>query len=137
MTHPQKRWRGNAFDCRFRYSPSTTGTAKDNPVMSTVLWSTCRSIAMDTDLEEMSRDQLIAEVRKLRAAIRKHRDSSGHELCWHHPDLWALLPEKTDPVPVVPEWAQFLRGCIRYRQSLDKQAPDAPRTSTPYDEDNA
>jgi hypothetical protein len=92
---------------------------------------------MDTDLATMSLNQLIAEVQKLRAGIRKHRDSSGHDLCWHHPDLWALLPEKTDPVPVVPEWPQFLRGCIRYRQSLDLQAPRAPRTSQSYSDDDA
>ena len=88
---------------------------------------------MDDDLFQMSGEELIAEVRKLRAGIRKHRDSSGNDLCWHHPDLWALLPEKTDPVPAVPEWPQFMRGCIHYRQSLDKQAPDAPRTKDEFD----
>jgi len=88
---------------------------------------------MDTDLEGMSRDQLIEEVRKLRHGIREHRDASGHELCWHHPALWGLLPEKTDPVPAVPSWPQFLRGCLRYRQSLDEQAPGAPRTHEPYE----
>lgn len=84
---------------------------------------------MDDDLEQMSRDRLIAEIRRLRNGIRKHRDSSGHELCWHHPALWGLLPEKTDSLPVVPEWPQFLRGCLRYRESLDVQAPNAPRTT--------
>ena len=83
---------------------------------------------MDEDLAGMSREQLIDEARKLRAGIRTHRDSTGHDLCWHHPDLWGLLPERTDPVPAVPDWPQFLRGCIRYRESLDEQAPDAPRT---------
>ena len=87
---------------------------------------------MGTDLEQMSREQLIEEVKKLRQAIRQHRDSSGHALCWHHPALWGLLPEKTDPVPVVPEWPQFIQGCVRYRQSLDEQAPDAPRTKASY-----
>ena len=87
---------------------------------------------MDTDLEGMSRDQLIEEVRKLRQGIREHRDASGHELCWHHPALWGLLPERTDPVPSVPSWPQFLRGCLRYRQSLDEEAPGAPRTNEPY-----
>jgi hypothetical protein len=87
---------------------------------------------MDEDVADMSKEQLIAEVKKLRAAIREHRDSSEHELCWHHPALWALLPEKTDPLPVVPEWPQFMRGCIAYRQSLDRQLPAAPRTSKPY-----
>ena len=90
---------------------------------------------MDTDLEAMSRDELISEVRKLRNGIRRHRDSSGHDLCWHHPGLWGLLPEKSDPIPVVPEWPQFLEGCVRYRSSLGKQAPGAPRTSRPYDKD--
>jgi hypothetical protein len=87
---------------------------------------------MDADLSDMSRAQLVAEVSRLRDGIRKHRDSTGQELCWHHPALWALLPETTDPVPVVPEWPEFMRGCVRYRQSLDDQAPQAPRSSEPY-----
>lgn len=87
---------------------------------------------MDTDLPDLSRDQLIAEVTRLRAAIRAHRDSTGHELCWHHPKLWALLPEPASTVPTVPEWPIFLRGCIRYRQSLDEQLPQAPRTSEDF-----
>ena len=36
---------------------------------------------------------------KLRAGIRAHRDSTGHELCWHHPALWGLLPEGTPRRP--------------------------------------
>ena len=84
---------------------------------------------MDTDLNALSREELIAEVKKLRAGIRAHRDSTGHELCWHHPQLWGLLPEKTDPQPVVPDWPQFLEGCLKYRRSLDQQLPDAPRTN--------
>jgi hypothetical protein len=88
---------------------------------------------MDEDVEQMSREQLVAEVKRLRRGIRQHRDSTGHELCWHHPDLWGLLPEATDPMPAVPAWPQFLQGCIRYRQSLDTQAPTAPRTSEPFD----
>jgi hypothetical protein len=89
---------------------------------------------MDDDLEQMSREQLVTEVRKLRRGIRQHRDSSLHELCWHHPALWGLLPEKTDPVPEVPEWPQFLQGCLKYRQSLDEQAASAPRSTEPYKE---
>ena len=88
---------------------------------------------MDEDVSGMSRNELEAEVRRLRSGIREHRDATLHELCWHHPRLWGLLPEKTDPVPVVPEWPQFLEGCIRYRRSLDEQAPDAPRSSEPYE----
>ncbi len=86
----------------------------------------------DADLNALSRDELVEEVMRLRNGIRIHRDSSGHELCWHHPQLWALLPGSTDPVPEVPEWPQFLRGCIRYRQSLDDQLPDALRFTDEY-----
>ena len=64
--------------------------------------------------------------------IRAHRDSTGHDLCWYHPALWGLLPEKQDPLPTVPTWPEFLRGCVRYRQSLDEQARDAPRSAQPY-----
>jgi hypothetical protein len=46
---------------------------------------------MDEDLADLDRDTLVSEVKRLRNAIREHRDSSGHELCWHHPRL---------PIPV-------------------------------------
>ena len=88
---------------------------------------------MDEDLDGMSRDALAQEVRKLRAAIRTHRDSTGHDLCWHHPAMWALLPEKIDPAIAVPPWPRFMRGCIRYRQSLDDQASAAPIHDKEFD----
>jgi hypothetical protein len=83
----------------------------------------------DEDLEQRTRDELLAEVKRLRAGIRRHRDSTGHELCWHHPQLWGLLPEKVDPDLAVPAWPQFLRGCLRYRESLDAQLPNVPRVT--------
>jgi hypothetical protein len=88
---------------------------------------------MDQDLEHLDRAALIAEVKRLRTGIRQHRDSSGHELCWHHPQLWGLLPDSTDPLPTVPDWPQFLRGCLKYRESLDRQLPNAPRTEAEFD----
>lgn len=89
---------------------------------------------MDEDLDAMSRERLIEEVRRLRAGIREHRDSTGHDLCWHHPALWALLPEKVDPQIAVPPWDKFMRGCIRYRASLDSQAPGAPVHDKEFDD---
>jgi hypothetical protein len=80
---------------------------------------------MDEDLQAKTCEELVAEVKKLRAAIREHRDSSGHALCWYHPHLWSLLPEQSAQIPVVPAWPQFMRGCIAYRQSLDEQCPGA------------
>ena len=86
---------------------------------------------MDDDLNAMSRDQLLAEVRRLRAGIREHRDSSGHDLCWHHPQLWGLLPEPIPDDIAVPPWPQFLRGCVKYRESLEREWPQA----TAHDEE--
>jgi hypothetical protein len=80
---------------------------------------------MDEDLQRMDREALVAEVKRLRAGIRTHRDSSGHELCWHHPRLWSLLPERIEPEIAVPPWPKFLRGCVKYRESLERQAPGA------------
>ena len=80
---------------------------------------------MDEDLQRMDREALVAEVKRLRAGIRAHRDSSGHELCWHHPQLWGLLPERIEPEIAVPPWPKFFRGCVKYRESLERQAPGA------------
>ena len=80
---------------------------------------------LDHDLEGLERDRLVAEVKRLRAGIRAHRDSSGHDLCWHHPQLWDLLPERTAPDLAVPPWPKFLRGCVAYRESLDRELPHA------------
>ncbi len=85
-----------------------------------------RVMDIDKDLDRLDREGLIAEVMHLRAGIRAHRDSSGHALCWHHPLLWGLLPEPVEPEVAVPPWPRFLRGCVRYRESLDRELPDAP-----------
>lgn len=87
----------------------------------------------DDDLESLSRGELVQEVLRLRNGIRQHRDSSGHDLCWYHPQLWSLLPHESDPLPAVPEWPEFMRGCIGYRQSLDDQLAVAPRVHIEYD----
>ena len=89
---------------------------------------------MDDDLMTMPPQALREEVQKLRDAIRTHRDASEHELCWHHPDLWGLLPEKSDPLPAIPAWPVFMQGCVLYRQSLDRDLPNAARTEKPAPE---
>ena len=88
---------------------------------------------MDNDLESMSNRQLVDEVIKLRQGIRKHRDSTLHDLCWFHPQLWGLLPEKTDPQPQVPTEERFLEGCKIFRSSLDEQLPNAPRIDVQFE----
>ncbi|APX14208.1 hypothetical protein [Tateyamaria omphalii] len=91
---------------------------------------------MDEDLENMDRATLIAEVKRLRDAIRTHRDSSGHDLCWYHPELWGALPETDSSQIAIPPWDTFLRGCIAYRRSLDAHAPDGPVHTAEYDKDS-
>ena len=88
---------------------------------------------MDDDLRDMSRDQLLAEVRRLRQGIREHRDSSGHDLCWHHPNLWGLLPEPIAADIAVPPWPKFLRGCLKYREALERELPNAPPHQAEYE----
>jgi hypothetical protein len=88
----------------------------------------------DADLDAMSHDELLAAAKAMRAAIRTHRDTSMHELCWHHPDMWALLPDSPPDGLIVPEWPQFMRGCTRYRESLDRQLADAPRSKKEFGE---
>src|SRR4051794_12884791 len=68
------------------------------PVACALIDQRCSGGAMDQDLELMTHAQLVDEVRRLRNGIRAHRDSTGQELCWHHPALWSLLPASTDPV---------------------------------------
>jgi hypothetical protein len=87
---------------------------------------------LDRDLDALGQEALLEEARRMRRAIRAHRDTDRHELCWHHPDLWDLLPDKQLPERTVPDWPQFLRGCIRYRTSLDRQLAHAPRTSEEF-----
>ena len=64
-------------------------------------------IGLDDDLQRMNREELIAEIRRLRQGVREHRDASGHDLCWHHPQLWGLLPERIDPAVAVPPGRSF------------------------------
>lgn len=89
---------------------------------------------MDEDLEKLGREALINEVKRLRAGIRQHRDSSGHDLCWHHPQLWNLLPEPAAAEITVPAWPNFMRGCVAYRQSLERELPDARVTEENFED---
>ena len=87
---------------------------------------------MDDDRAGMTQKALIAEVMRLRTGIREHRDSSGHDLCWHHPQLWGLLPEPIPQDIAVPPWPKFLRGCLKYRESLDRELPNVRSAEQEY-----
>jgi hypothetical protein len=80
---------------------------------------------MDEDLAGMDRADLINTVQQLRDAIRAHRDTTLHDLCWYQPELWGLLPEKTDPQPKLPSRERFLQGCAAFRDALERELPQA------------
>lgn len=50
----------------------------------------------DDDLELEPRE-LLAEAERLRTGIPPPATASGHDLCWQHPEIWGLLPEKIPP----------------------------------------
>lgn len=77
-------------------------------------------MSIDKDLMEMGRAQLMNEIMMLREGIRKHRDASGHDLCWYHPELWMLLPERVVPLHPVdaPLKEEFLSRCAEYHDSI-------------------
>lgn len=54
--------------------------------------------------------------RRLREAIRRHRDAEGHDRCWlNDADLYAQLPEGQQLAPpVMPPKCEFLDRCKQY-----------------------
>jgi hypothetical protein len=41
---------------------------------------------------------------------------------------------KDRPAAPVPDWPQFLRGCLKYRESLDRELADRPRITKEFGE---
>ncbi len=73
------------------------------------------------DLLDMDKEQLWATVKRLRGAIRAHRDEKGHDRCWlDDVTLYDALPErpKMDGGPPgirrLPSREAFLANCERY-----------------------
>jgi hypothetical protein len=44
------------------------------------------------------------------------------------------VPEPMSPDIAVPPWPKFLRGCLGYRESLDRELPSASRLNAEHDE---
>lgn len=67
------------------------------------------------DLEQMTRDQLTAEVVKLRNAIRAFLTKEGQDWCWeNYNELGQILPEKLLPQPPRVCPLDAMDGCVRY-----------------------
>jgi hypothetical protein len=78
---------------------------------------------MDEDLTKMSLEELQTEAKRLRDAIRYHRDQKGDDRCWVDDlRLYEALPEPpTNYDPTLPPEDVFLANCKRFCQS--RQTP--------------
>lgn len=64
---------------------------------------------------------MMNRIKELEAAIKKHREQTGHEMCWENDEeLWAVLGDdvKVDHTP--PEWCEFIQKCAEYRKSRER-----------------
>ena len=76
---------------------------------------------VDGDLYLLAQDGLIAEVMRLRAAIRQHRDEKGHGRCWlDDQTLYQILPEATEADLTLPPKEEFLTNCEIYWRTRQK-----------------
>lgn len=76
---------------------------------------------IDGDLFLMTSDGLIAEIMRLRAAIRQHRDEKGHGRCWLDDQaLYQNLPETTQADFALPPKEEFLSNCEIYWRTRQK-----------------
>jgi hypothetical protein len=79
---------------------------------------------LDEDLEAFDRTALIAEISRLRGGIRASRQQRSRPVLASSRTL-GLLPEYVDPAVAVPPWPTFLRGCVAYREALERELPQA------------
>lgn len=65
---------------------------------------------------------LHTRINELETAIKKHREQTGHNMCWENDEeLWSVLNDgvKIDHTP--PNWCEFMTKCAEYRASKDKK----------------
>src|SRR5438045_9012543 len=67
-------------------------------------------VSADDDLDHMSRWQLMADVRKLRAGIREDRELRSTSSAAISRRFGGSFRRRPDPVPVLPVWPEFFRA---------------------------
>lgn len=83
---------------------------------------------LDTDVPAMTPAQLRQEVKRLRHAVRKHRDASENARCWHNDlVLYGTLPEEIKPGRMLGDEKKLLQNCQRYIRR-QRCAEDCPTT---------
>ena len=80
----------------------------------------------------MTRELLLAQVRRLRAGIRAHRDSTGHGASAGITRRSGFSsPSRPTHCRRFRHGRRFSGAVLQYRQSLDAQLPHAPRSDVP------
>ena len=87
---------------------------------------------MDEDVEQMSRDQLVAEVKRLRQGIRRHRDSTGHELVLAPPGLVGTTAGSDRPAARSAGLAAVPAGVHPLPAVAQRAGAGAPRTAEAF-----
>ena len=79
----------------------------------------------DSDLDSISHNNLIAEVLKLRKAIRNHRDQKGDDRCWMDDiELYKTLPEGVADADLsLLSDDQFKRNCDLFVKNRKRPVP--------------
>lgn len=78
---------------------------------------------MDNDLEDMTHNILVSEIKKLRQGIRGHHNSSRNDLLWGHPRLWDLIIEKKHPYHAASDTSRFLERQIYTHEFPNDKLP--------------
>ncbi|MBI4435479.1 hypothetical protein HY630_02310 [Candidatus Uhrbacteria bacterium] len=83
--------------------------------------------SLDSDLFHMDTPDLQAEIRRLREAIRRHRDERAGGRCWQDDRrLYTLLPERDSDSGDLPPLNEFLHSAESYwweRHQLKSRGP--------------
>lgn len=94
-----------------------------------------------TEVDEIGPEQEVVRLRALlyatnaraatlEGAIRKHRDATGHAMCWENDqELWRALGDGFVPDRVPPHLPEFMGKCAAYWQSR-QPPPTTTRTPT-------
>lgn len=76
-----------------------------------------------SDLRPVSLPAAEAEIERLRAAIRNHRDQHGDDRCWlDDVELYRVLGDAAEVDITLPTKCEFLTSCARYWEQ--RQRPD-------------
>ncbi len=82
----------------------------------------------------MTAQQHRESIRKLRSAIRNHRDQKGDDRCWVDDySVWALLKDSPGEPRTPPPFAEAMRCCRSYWTYRKSDTPEPQQTEAPYD----